>query len=424
MNKICEIHRNFDPSCFETDIAQAIDWLAEYGSEPDGGVTRLLYSPAWQEAQTALARRMEAAGLAARFDDCGNLYGRLEGRGLEREVILTGSHVDTVRNGGKYDGAYGILAGVIALKFLYENFGPPLRTLEVVSLCEEEGSRFPLAYWGSGNLTGRYAIHTPPDIADADGITLQAAMNAAGFGLGTFPPPKRADIARFIELHVEQGFVLEKERAAIGIVQGIVGQRRYTVQVGGSANHAGTTPMKYRRDALLGACEMIEWMEKKALHKTEPFVSTVGQLHVKPNSSNVIPGEVAFTVDIRDAHAATLQEFSGEFPEAFARIAALRGLTVDIGEWMNMAPIMMNGEMNAALAAICRRRNLPFRLMFSGAGHDTQVIGEMCPATMLFVPSRAGISHSPREYSETKDLAAGVAVLAEWLYKYGYTDSD
>lgn len=134
---------------------------------------------------------------------------------------------------------------------------------------------------------------------------------------------------------------------------------------------------------------------KKALHKTEPFVSTVGQLHVKPNSSNVIPGEVAFTVDIRDAHAAALQEFSGEFPEAFARIAARRGLTVDIGEWMNMAPIMMNGEMNAALAAICRRRNLPFRMMFSGAGHDTQVIGEMCPATMLFVPSRAGISHSP-----------------------------
>lgn len=273
MNKICEIHRNFDPSCFETDIAQAIDWLAEYGSEPDGGVTRLLYSPAWQEAQTALARRMEAAGLAARFDDCGNLYGRLEGRGLEREVILTGSHVDTVRNGGKYDGAYGILAGVIALKFLYENFGPPLRTLEVVSLCEEEGSRFPLAYWGSGNLTGRYAIHTPPDIADADGITLQAAMNAAGFGLGTFPPPKRADIARFIELHVEQGFVLEKERAAIGIVQGIVGQRRYTVQVGGSANHAGTTPMKYRRDALLGACEMIEWMEKR--RSTKPNLSSL-----------------------------------------------------------------------------------------------------------------------------------------------------
>ncbi|WP_018751168.1 allantoate deiminase [Paenibacillus sanguinis] len=422
MNKISETQLRFDPAWFEPDIAEAIDWLAAYGSDPGGGVTRLLYSPAWQEAQTALAGRMEKAGLATRLDDCGNLFGRLEGSRAEQKTILTGSHVDTVRHGGKYDGAYGILAGILALEFLRKQFGQPLRPLEVVSLCEEEGSRFPLTYWGSGNLTGRYAVHTPPDIADADGTTLQSAMNAAGFGLGTFSSPRRSDIARFIELHVEQGFVLERERASIGIVQGIVGQRRYTVRVCGSANHAGTTPMKYRQDALLGACEMIEWLERKALHQSEPFVSTVGQLHVKPNSSNVIPGDVSFTVDIRDAHLAALQEFSGEFPEAFARIAARRGLKIEIEEWMNMNPFRMNDEMNKTLAAICHRRSLPFHTMFSGAGHDTQVIGQLCPATMLFVPSRSGISHSPHEYSAAKELAAGIAVLTEWLYYYGYTD--
>ncbi|MNO20425.1 Allantoate amidohydrolase [compost metagenome] len=424
MNKICETQLNFDSSCFRSDIEQAVDWLARYGSDPAGGITRLLYSSSWQEAQAVLAQRMMASGLKTQFDDCGNLYGRLEGGGLAKEVILTGSHVDTVQNGGKYDGAYGILAGLIALEFLYEHFGTPLRTLEVVSLCEEEGSRFPLTYWGSGNLTGRYSTVNPPDIKDENGVTLQSAMHAAGFGLGAFPSPKRTDITRFIELHIEQGFVLEKERIGIGIVNGIVGQRRYTVHVKGCANHAGTTPMKYRSDALLGACEMIECIEQMSSSRSDPFVSTVGQFHVKPNSSNVIPGEVAFTIDIRDANAGTLQDFSAEFLDSFSRIAARRGLTVDVDEWMNMPPVLMNESMNQTLASICHRRNLSYRSMYSGAGHDAQVIGSVSPTTMLFVPSLGGVSHSPKEYSDAEDLAKGIAVLAEWLYIYGYTDSN
>lgn len=407
-------------SRLHSDIEDAIEWLAQFGQAAEGGVTRLLYTPAWQLAQQALEAKMGQLGLAPYYDDCGNLYGRLSGTDRDVGVLLTGSHVDTVNCGGKFDGAYGILAGMLALQYLRETCGAPRRTIEVVSFCEEEGSRFPLAYWGSGNIAGRYSLGAVPEVADKEGVTLAAAMREAGFGQKRYPPPERRDIAEFIELHIEQGFVLEKENKTIGIVVGIVGQKRYTVRVKGAANHAGTTPMKYRNDALAGACAMVGWVEQRAQDEPEPFVSTVGQLEVLPNSSNVIPGQVYFTVDVRDAAADRLAAFCLELRQAFAAIARERELTVEVEEWMDMAPVRMNPAMNAELAAICEAKRLPWRHMFSGAGHDTQVISRICPSTMLFVPSHNGISHSPLESSSTAELAAGVEVLAEWLYKRAY----
>lgn len=409
-----------DRSRLQADIEEAIEWLAQFGQEAEGGVTRLLYTPAWLAAQQALKERMGQTGLLTYYDDAGNLFGRLQGRSVDEGVILTGSHVDTVNSGGKYDGAYGILAGMLAVQMLQETYGAPRRTIEVVSLCEEEGSRFPLTYWGSGNLTGRYSLEQTPDLADKAGATLTEAMEAAGFGQGLHRQPRRSDISEFIELHIEQGFVLEKEKRTIGIVSGIVGQRRHTVKVKGMANHAGTTPMKYRNDALTGACEMIGWLERKARFQSEPFVSTVGQLHVQPNSSNVIPGQVSFTVDVRDSREERLTDFCRDFRQSFAEMAEERGLLVEVEEWMNMAPAQMNDEMNREITAICDANRLPSRTMFSGAGHDAQVLSRLCPTTMLFVPSRAGISHSPMEFSHGRDLAAGITVLAEWLYRKAY----
>lgn len=403
-----------------SDIEEATEWLAQFGQAAEGGVTRLLYTPAWLAAQQALEKRMGLFGLTPYYDDCGNLYGRLSGTDRDAGVLLTGSHVDTVNCGGKFDGAYGILAGMLALRYLRETCGSPRRTIEVVSFCEEEGSRFPLTYWGSGNIAGRYSLGAVPEVADKEGITLAAAMRGLGFGQKRYRPPERRDIAEFIELHIEQGFVLEKENKTIGIVEGIVGQKRFTVRVKGAANHAGTTPMKYRHDALAGAGAMIGWVEERALAEPEPFVSTVGQLEVSPNSSNVIPGQVCFSVDVRDAVEERLTAFCLELRQAFAGIAGGRGLTVEVEEWMNMPPALMNPAMNSELAAICEAKRLPWRHMFSGAGHDTQVISWLCPSTMLFVPSHNGISHSPLESSSIADLATGVEVLAEWLYKRAY----
>lgn len=407
---------------FAVEAARMLEWLAQFGGSPDPseGVTRLLYTPAWQQAQAALAERLSGLGLAVNCDDVGNLYARLDGvRG--NEVVATGSHIDTVVRGGRYDGAYGIAAGALALAYLKETYGRPVRTLQLVSFAEEEGSRFPLAFWGSGSVTGRYKAQHAPDVKDADGVSLASAMREAGFGQGRYaPPPDAADWSAFVELHIEQGSVLEREGAAIGIVRGIVGQRRFGFEVSGEANHAGTTPMSYRKDALCGAAEMIVAIRDAAVAYGDPMVATVGRLEATPGTVNVVPGRAAFTLDVRHPDAAALEAFCCELRTRLERIAAANGLTVSGSLWTEAAPVRMNGALTTALERICRARGFAGRSMYSGAGHDAQLLAQVCPAAMVFVPSRGGISHSPEEFTEAEELAAGIVVLADLLYALAY----
>lgn len=410
-----------DRARIRSDIQKAVEWLAGFGSDPSGGVTRLLYDDAWIAAQHAVADKMKEFGLDVRRDDCGNVFGRLHNHNPEEEgVLLTGSHIDTVISGGKYDGAYGILAGMIALRYLREQFGVPLVNLEVVSLSEEEGSRFPLTYWGSGNIAGKYGLDRVPPVKDDKGIALEDAMKKAGFASGSYSSPIRSDLSGFIELHIEQGSILETEKKSMGIVKNIVGQRRYTVQVSGSANHAGTTPMYLRQDALSGACEMVQKLEESARSEGGQFVATTGYMNVSPNLSNVIPEYVKFTVDVRDADAEVLERFSCRFQALFKEIAALRRLQIQIEEWMNVPPVPMYAPFNETMADICKNYGFSYREMNSGAGHDAQIFQGVCPTTMLFIPSRHGISHSPLEYSDPEDLTNGIIALIDWLYRYGY----
>lgn len=193
----------------KNSITDYIEWLAQYGASADGGVTRLLYTKEWMDAQLAVKTEMSAFGLETRFDDVGNVFGRLSGTQSPDEVIVTGSHIDTVINGGKYDGAYGVLAAMLAIKRLKETYGAPKKTLEAVSLCEEEGSRFPMTYWGSGNLTGVFSLQDGAEPRDESGVSLQHAMHESGFGKGVFQSAYRTDISAFVELHIEQGKTLE-----------------------------------------------------------------------------------------------------------------------------------------------------------------------------------------------------------------------
>jgi amidase, hydantoinase/carbamoylase family len=314
---------------FAGSVAGLLDELALCGAERDGGVTRLLYTPSWLDAQRLLERKMTEAGLAVRYDCVGNLFGRLAGRGAESGVVLTGSHVDTVRSGGKFDGAYGIAASLTAVRYLRERFGPPIRPIEVVSFCEEEGSRFPLAYWGSGNVSGVFHPEQADGIVDAQGVTMREAMEAAGFGrsgpAGEPPSAKRADIAAFVEVHIEQGITLERFGERIGIVETIAGQRRYVVTVVGETNHAGTTPMTLRRDALAGAAEMMLFLERAAQKAGEPLVATVGSIANDPNVPNVIAGSVEFTLDIRHMSETLLTGFCDTVLGTFRMIAERRG---------------------------------------------------------------------------------------------------
>lgn len=403
---------------FPTNLSEAIEWLASFGAEPDGGITRTLYSQSWKDAQQALKGWMEDAGLDTNYDSIGNLFGRLPSSIPNAQTILIGSHVDTVKSGGKYDGAYGIIAGVLALIYLKKKFGQPDINLEVVSICEEEGSRFPIALWGSGMMTGNYSFKDIRDIKDSQGISFETAMMAAGFGLSEYRV--RNDIQTFIELHIEQGPTLEKIEKSIGIVKAIVGQKRFRITVNGESNHVGTTSMKWRRDALHGAVDMIHDLYESVKEYDEDLVTSVGQLFLEPNVPNVIPNHVQFTVDARHPNESILRSFCQQFVQMFEGYAKKLGLDLSIEMWHEVQPAQMNHKLNEIIQGICTDSTIPCHWMNSGAGHDAQLFAGFCTTTILFVPSQGGISHSPLEYTSTQDLEKGLEVLIKLLHQLAY----
>lgn len=409
-------------SQYAESMLETLEWLSTYGANPEGGVTRLLYSEPWLQAQLALLGKMQQLGLKADFDAVGNVYGKLLGTDASLKPIITGSHVDTVKNGGKYDGAYGVVASMMALGYLKAVYGAPKRTLEVVSFCEEEGSRFPLAYWGSGHVTGDRSLTGALGLTDPEGITLLEAMHEAGFDTADLgeQPAKREDIGAYIEIHIEQGSVLEYKQKQIGVVTAIVGQIRLTIILTGASNHAGTTPMTMRKDALAGAAQMVALTEQLALEEGEPLVATVGRLEVKRGTSNVVPGEVEFTLDIRHTDELKMNTFTTNLLTRFAEIAKRRELHIDVIENLNALPVAMDAGISDEIEAVCSLYGFRSLRLPSGAGHDAQLFGPICPSAMIFVPSRAGISHSPDEFTEPDDLIVGFQTLVHVLYQYGY----
>jgi allantoate deiminase len=406
-----------------SQVQELLDTLSAFGEEEGGGVTRLLYTQAWVDGQQALAKHMARCGLDSYFDQVGNLFGRLEGTELAGQTILTGSHIDTVKSGGNYDGAYGIAASIIALDYLKKTYGSPRRTLEVVSLCEEEGSRFPLAYWGSGSITGSHELSHVEGMKDADGIGFQEAMEAAGFGSSMLKECNRDDLAAFIELHIEQGVILERQDLQLGIVETIVGQKRYTFTVIGEAGHAGTTPMSMRNDAFMGAAHMAAALEEAAIIHGAPLVATVGRMELEPNTPNVIPGKVTFTVDVRHADEAVLEHFCAAMIERFETIALSRNLGFAFTLWMDAKPVHLDLVLAERMERIALGQGASSIRMVSGAGHDTQMFQAICPSALLFVPSHRGISHSPLEYTATEDLAEGILLLIRLLYDLAYEET-
>ena len=363
---------------------------------------------------------MEEIGLEARFDSVGNLFGRLPGTELGGTTILTGSHIDTVVEGGKYDGAYGIVASLLAVKKLKETYGAPKKTIEVVSLCEEEGSRFPFAFWGSRNIQGQYSLNHVREVKDSEGVSFLEAMREAGFAPELYTSPARKDIERFIEIHVEQGMVLERNKISLGIVSHIVGQRRFTIRILGENNHAGTTPMYSRKDAVAIASELITFLTEKA-KKTDPqLVATVGKITVRPNMPNVVAGEMEFSLDIRHHQEEVLNGYCEEIFTYMESKVKKAEMSINITKWMDIKPVALNMEMNHLIKHVAVEQNISFQDMVSGAGHDSQVFGSFCPTSLLFVPSQNGLSHSPKEFTSVEDLERGMEILSGVLYKLAY----
>lgn len=402
------------------ETERLLKWLGEFGKDPDGGVSRFLYTPEWVEAQKGLEVFMKDEGLRVQYDDVGNLYGRLEGTTYKEETILTGSHVDTVKNGGLYDGQYGIIAGIVAIKYLKEKYGQPLRNIEVVSMAEEEGSRFPYVFWGVKNIFGIAKKEDVESIKDVNEVSFVEAMRKAGFDFRKENSVVRKDIKAFIEAHVEQGGVLETEKKSVGVVGNIVGQRRFNIEIKGEANHAGTTPMGYRKDAVYTASLIVNSIMDMAKKYSDPLVATVGKIEVKPNIVNVVPGNALFTLDVRHTHKDVLIKFTEEITCKMKEIADAIGAEINIDMWMDADPVPMDSALVQVVKEQCDKNGLNYKMMHSGAGHDSQIMAQFVPTAMLFVPSHKGISHSPLEYTEPRDLGEGVKALIGALYELAY----
>ncbi len=401
-------------------LAYWIETLGLIGASEGTGVRRPVYSPEWVQATQQYAAWCEESGLKVRQDQVGNVWGRLEGT-EGGACIASGSHIDTQLPGGRYDGALGCLAGLLALRCLFEQFGAPKKPLECVAFCEEEGSRFPAAnLWGSRAVVGSIDPQEPYALRDYDQVTMADAMLKVGLDPKAVADARRRDIAAFLELHVEQGPILEHAGVPLGIVTGITGLRHYVVEVEGQANHAGAFPMDLRLDPMAGAAEMINAVIGTATAWGRPAVSTVGRVEVFPNYPAIIPQRVRFTIDARHPEPAGLAQLFEAHERSLREIASRRGLKVQWTVTLDKPPAPSNKELVGVLQDAAKSQGIETHEMHSGAGHDSQVMAAIAPMAMVFVQSQAGRSHTPEEYTAVENAALGVQALAAAMYRLAW----
>lgn len=408
-----------DPALVEHHLMR----LAEFGACHGTGVCRAVYTPEWVHAQQQYAAWCAAAGLHVRWDAVGNVWGRLAGES-NAPAIVTGSHVDSQLPGGRYDGALGVVGGLIAVMALKEQYGVPARPLECVSLCEEEGSRFPgTNFWGSRAVTGVARSSEADALVDEQGITLAGAMRTVGLDSSHLAEAARDDIGAFVELHIEQGPLLEEAGLPVAIVTAITGLRQYAVELVGRSDHAGAAPMDWRRDPMAGAAEIIQGVIQTAADRGRPAVTTVGRIEARPGGSAIVPESVLFTVDVRHPDPFALRELCAQHEALFAAVAARRGLALNVKRVLDLEPCPADDHVRATLTSAADSVGVRTLQMHSGAGHDSQVMGKRYPMGMLFVQSKGGRSHTPAEYTTIEDAVAGITVLAEGLHRLAYAAS-
>jgi allantoate deiminase len=401
-----------------SEMQRLVEALGRYGEQPGGGIVRPVYSPAWKAAQTQLGEWFADTGLEVREDGVGNLFGRLEGQ--TARTVLTGSHIDTVPLGGRYDGALGVLSALAAVRALKEQAGRPRRSLEVVALCEEEDSRFHANFWGTRGILGLIRAEELDHLVDDDGMTIGLAMRSVSLAPEQYHKAVRPDLDAFVELHIEQGRILYDEQVPLGIVETITGLYRYLTTVEGRTDHAGTTPMDLRRDAVQAAAHMALDITRVVEAEGRPAVVTTGKWDVQPGAWNIVPGLASFSVDLRHPDESTKQRLAVSLQQTCDRIAAQRGVSVRYELASDVQPMAMHPEIQRALIAAAEAHGLAYRSMVSGAGHDSQLMATRVPTGMLFVPSVDGRSHSPAEYTTPEDAARGAEVLATALHHLAY----
>ena len=401
-------------------VDRYVSELAQFGAHGETGVWRTAYSPEWVAAQDRVAAWFEESGLEVRRDAVGNVWGRLAGED-EASVVATGSHIDSQTPGGRYDGALGVVAALVALRTLAERFGRPRRTLEAVSLCEEEASRFHATnFWGSRAIAGLIAAEESERIRDREGGSIGEAMRALGLDPGRIPEAARSDLDTWIELHIEQGPRLEHAGLPVGVVDTITAIRHYVVELTGRSDHAGARPMLGRLDPVAGMAEIVTAVIDVALELGPPSVTTVGRIQVEPNLPSAVADRVTFTVDSRHPDPSILSEQHARQEELMRTIAGRRGLEIDWTTPIDLPPCPCDPDTVEALEEAAREQGVPFLRLHSGAAHDTQNIAHVARVAMLFVQSKGGRSHTPAELTTIEDAVAGIRVLTAALYALAY----
>jgi allantoate deiminase len=396
----------------QSRVESHIDTLSTFTATPGQGTTRLTYSSEDLQARQYIKEKMKEYGLTVREDGFGNIFGKLEGTLKDAPSVLIGSHFDSVPNGGSYDGPAGVVAGLEVAALFAENQLTPKYPLEVIALVEEEGARFGGGLMGSRGIVGLLTEEDFTSLQDKDGIYTVDAMKKIGLDPSL---PKKRDpktMKAYLELHIEQGPILEEKGIPIGVVEAIVGLTQLEVTVKGQAGHAGTTPMDRRADALVTAAQMIAQFPRLAELEGNGTVVTTGRLNVFPNGANVIPDKTVFTVDIRSGKEENVLNVIQKVKD-LADSYCEKGIEVSVEQLLYIQPKEMNKDIVSLLKKKTSELDIAKCSINSGAGHDAMVFSDFTNVGMLFIPSKNGLSHCPEEWSDSRHIANAVQILFE-----------
>lgn len=400
-------------------VARDLEHLKKYTATPGEGCTRLPFTKEAKEAVEYLRSLMEEAGLEVREDAAGNVIGILKGEDPEAPCVMMGSHYDSVVNGGDFDGIAGAVCAIEVARQLKEKGVTPKRNFAAVGFCDEEGMRFGTGYFGSGAMLGDRDVEYCKKFKDTDGISIYEAMK--GYGLD---PEKIGDakwkegsIGHFLEVHIEQGPVLDAEGVEIGLVDCIVGIQRYMVTVYGRADHAGTTPMDMRMDAVDAATKVISKIPDWAREKADGTVATIGYINTVPGGMNIVAEKCEFTVDIRSKNNDNINDITRRIRAALDREVKQMGGSYEMDNKLTITPVQLSMDMLKVMEKSCQEHEISYKYLPSGAGHDALEIGQTIPTAMLFVPSKDGRSHCPVEFSKYSDFAKASVLAAELAEK-------
>ncbi|ANF87021.1 allantoate amidohydrolase [Pseudomonas antarctica] len=409
MNSFAQPLKSNAPLINRDRLWQSLMDLAQLGATVKGGVCRLALTDLDRQARDLFVQWCEAAGCSVSVDAIGNIFARRAGRNPALPPVMTGSHIDTQPTGGKFDGCYGVMAGLEVIRTLNDLQLETEAPIEVVVWTNEEGSRFPPCMMGSGVFAGKFDLQDTLDKQDEQGLSVGAELQRIGYA------GSRAvlghPVGAYFEAHIEQGPVLEDQATTIGVVMGCLGQKWFDLTLTGVEAHAGPTPMHLRKDALVGAAEVVSAVNRIA-HQQQPHAcGTVGCLNLHPGSRNVIPGQVHMTIDLRHLHTDTLQAMVDEVRGVIEATAQRHGLSFELTPTADFPPLDFAPTCVSAVRDAASTLGLSHMDIVSGAGHDAIFVAELGPAGMIFVPCEGGISHNEIENAAPDDLAAGCAVL-------------